>query len=163
MIKKNMYSSFKKIICYVTFFSFTVFFWGAGAAAQSSDFGSGFVEITTADKRNHKFTVEIASNDLQRAKGLMFRQQMNDMRGMYFIYDKPRAVRMWMKNTFISLDILFIDEEGKILNIARDTTPQSEKVIPSSGAAKYVLELNAGLTNYFNIKAGDYLKFQETH
>ncbi len=144
-----------------------LFFYGIISSSLADEklsltkFGHGEVEITTAAQKTYRFNVEVATDDKQRARGLMFRRQMKDMSGMFFIYDQPRLIRMWMKNTILSLDIIFIDEKGTILNIAKNTTPQSLKVIPSLGNTKYVLELNAGLTGYFNIKAGDNLKYQK--
>ena len=74
---------------------------------------------------------------------------------MLFVYDRKRNLSMWMKNTFIPLDIIFIDNQGKIINIAKSTQPRSLSIIRSKKAAKAVLELNGGLTDKLEIAVGD--------
>lgn len=103
----------------------------------------------------HPFIVEVAETGGQRARGLMFREEMPLDRGMLFIFDGEGERYFWMKNTPLPLDILYIDSSGAIVSIARDTTPFSEKVIPSNGAAQYVLELNAGTAERLEIAVGD--------
>ncbi|MGS4883766.1 DUF192 domain-containing protein [Roseibium sp. MB-4] len=103
----------------------------------------------------HRFTVEVASTDTQRAKGLMFREEMAAEHGMLFIFDGEFERHFWMKNTPLPLDIIFISSQGTIVSIAADTTPYSEKVIPSGAPAKFVLELNAGTAAKLGIKPGD--------
>jgi len=103
----------------------------------------------------YDFDVELALDDSQRSYGLMFRNSLPKMSGMLFIYDSKRNLSMWMKNTFISLDILFLDEDGTIINIAKSTEPRSLSIINSKHEAKAVLELNGGLTNELEIMVGD--------
>ena len=103
----------------------------------------------------YDFDVELALDDSQRSYGLMFRNSLPKMSGMLFIYDSKRDLSMWMKNTFISLDILFLDEDGTIINIAKSTEPRSLSIINSKHEAKAVLELNGGLTNELEIMVGD--------
>ena len=103
----------------------------------------------------YDFDVELALDDSQRSYGLMFRNTLPKMSGMLFIYDSKRDLSMWMKNTFISLDILFLDEDGTIINIAKSTEPRSLSIINSKHEAKAVLELNGGLTNELEIMVGD--------
>ncbi|MDO9440090.1 MAG: DUF192 domain-containing protein [Beijerinckiaceae bacterium] len=115
------------------------------------------LEISTANG-SHRFSVEVMRNDEQRARGLMHRRFMPADRGMLFDFKKEEHVSMWMKNTFIPLDMLFVDRTGKIVSIAENTEPLSERVIPSGGPVLAVLELNAGISRKLGIKAGDRLK-----
>ena len=91
----------------------------------------------------------------QSSDGLRLRNSRPKRSGMLFIYDSKRDLSMWMKNTFISLDILFLDEDGTIINIAKSTEPRSLSIINSKHEAKAVLELNGGLTNELEIMVGD--------
>lgn len=101
------------------------------------------------------FTVEIADTDASRARGLMFRQRLPEGRGMLFDFGQPRPVSMWMKNTYISLDMLFIRADGTIAYIAENTVPQSLDTIGISEPVLAVLELPAGTTRAKQIRAGD--------
>lgn len=103
----------------------------------------------------YEFDIELAVDDSHRQYGLMFRNKLPEMSGMLFVYDRRRKLSMWMKNTFISLDILFIDDEGKIINIEKSAQPRSLSIIRSEGPAKAVLELNGGLTDKLGILVGD--------
>ena len=106
----------------------------------------------------HKFMVEIADDDAERARGLMFRPPLEDDRGMLFQFQTASEQSFWMKNTPSSLDILYIDPRGRIVSIARHTTPNSEAPIPSNGAANGVLELRAGRAGEIGAKPGDTIK-----
>ena len=103
----------------------------------------------------HPFTVEVARTEAQRAKGLMFRRSMPQNAGMLFDFEVERNVSMWMKNTYIPLDMVFFRADGTVLSIARDTTPFSEEPIPSGGPARAVLELNAGTAARIGLAPGD--------
>lgn len=103
----------------------------------------------------HRFTVELADEPEERRQGLMFRRSMADDHGMLFRHDRPQRSAMWMKNTYIPLDILFIQQDGVIVNIAHDTVPKSLSQITSKGRVLGVLELNAGITESLGIKPGD--------
>lgn len=102
-----------------------------------------------------RFTVELADEPAERSQGLMFRRSMDADHGMLFLFDRPQRVTMWMKNTFISLDILFLQQDGVIVNIAHDTEPESLSQIVSKGRVLGVLELSAGTTERLEIKPGD--------
>jgi uncharacterized membrane protein (UPF0127 family) len=102
-----------------------------------------------------EFTVELALTPEDRSTGLMNRQSMPATHGMLFRFERTRQVLMWMKNTPLSLDMVFINEHGKVAGIAADTTPFSEAIIPSPGPVRYVLELNAGTAARTGIRAGD--------
>ena len=101
------------------------------------------------------FGVELALTAADRATGLMHRQDMAADHGMLFRFDQTRQVLMWMKNTPLPLDMLFIDDDGTIVGIAKDTTPFSEAIIASPGPVRYVLELNAGTAERMGIAVGD--------
>lgn len=108
-----------------------------------------------AGKATHKFLVELAKTAKQQQQGLMFRRQMAPDAGMLFVYRRPLGSAMWMKNTFIPLDMVFIRKGGVIGSIAERTVPMSEAVISSDGPVIAVLELNAGTASRLGIKPGD--------
>jgi uncharacterized membrane protein (UPF0127 family) len=112
------------------------------------------VSVDTA-KGAQVFMVEVVREEKERNRGLMFRESMAKDRGMLFDYDPPQEISFWMKNTFIPLDIIFIDVEGKIISIAEKTTPLSLTPLPSGGEARGVLEINGGLSEKLGIKVGD--------
>lgn len=99
--------------------------------------------------------IEIADDDAQRQQGLMYRTKMKDNQGMLFVFDKSELQNFWMKNTIISLDIIYVDEDFNIVTIHRNTEPYSESQIPSFKKAKYVVEVNAGYCSRHQINEGD--------
>ena len=101
------------------------------------------------------FTVEVVREEKERNHGLMFRRKMKRTHGMLFDYDPPVRIAFWMKNTYISLDIIFIGADGRIINIAERTTPLSLDHLPAAGPARGVLEINGGLSAKLGIKPGD--------
>lgn len=105
----------------------------------------------------HAFWVEIADDEPERQRGLMFRPPLADDQGMLFQWpgEPPREQSFWMRNTPSSLDILYIDPRGRIVSIASHATPFSETPIPSNGAANGVLELRAGRASEIGAKPGD--------
>ena len=110
--------------------------------------------ITTLGK-THAFRVELARTAQEQAKGLMFRTEMGPDEGMLFPYDQPRVLSFWMRNTVISLDLVFIDEQHRIINIAENAVPYSEASILSAAPGVAVLELNGGRTRALGIVAGN--------
>jgi uncharacterized protein len=123
--------------------------WGGGLAAST---GTLVLKTATGD---HNFTIEVATTDQERAIGLMFRRSLPENGGMLFIYDPPQTATMWMKNTLIPLDMVFISAEGKVHRIESHTEPFSTTVIPSEGEVVGVLELNAGEADKIGLKRGD--------
>ncbi|UOM34855.1 DUF192 domain-containing protein [Acuticoccus sp. I52.16.1] len=105
----------------------------------------------------HTFTIEIADDPIERARGLMFRQQMAHDAGMLFIFADESERAFWMKNTILPLDIVYADASGTVVSIAKATTPFSTESIPSDGPAQFVLELNAGVADQIGLKPGDRL------
>jgi hypothetical protein len=101
------------------------------------------------------FSVEMATTDEEKATGLMYRKELPDGKGMLFDFSPEQQISMWMKNTFISLDMIFIRADGRILRIAENTEPQSTKIISSGGLAKGVLEVIAGTARKYGIAPGD--------
>jgi uncharacterized protein len=110
--------------------------------------------IQTANGR-HEFTVELALTDQEQQTGLMFRPSLAANRGMLFDYKTPTQITMWMKNTFIPLDMIFIGADGRIVHIAERTVPQSLEIVPSVRPARAVLEVNGGTAQRLGIKIGD--------
>ena len=115
------------------------------------------LEVTTA-KGTTKFMVEIADTEETRNHGLMFRKSLAPDKGMLFDFKTPREAAFWMRNTLISLDIIFITEDGRILTIARNAVPHSEVPIPSGGVIRGVLELAGGRAAQLGIYPGDRVK-----
>jgi uncharacterized membrane protein (UPF0127 family) len=103
----------------------------------------------------HVFSVEMATTEEEKTTGLMFRKELADGKGMLFDFSPEQEVSMWMKNTYISLDMIFIRADGRILRIAQNTEPMSTKIIPSGGLAKGVLEVIAGTAQKYGIQPGD--------
>jgi uncharacterized membrane protein (UPF0127 family) len=101
------------------------------------------------------FSVELAKTKEEREKGLMFRKELPDGRGMLFDFSPQQDVSMWMKNTYVSLDMIFIQADGRILRIAENTEPMSERIISSGGPVKAVLEVVAGTARKEGIAPGD--------
>lgn len=92
-----------------------------------------------------QFAVEVADDDAERARGLMYRDVMGKFSGMLFVYDQPQEVAFWMKNTLIYLDILYFTSQGRLLDIYANTIPGDLTPLRSSGPVQYVLEINAGM------------------
>lgn len=103
----------------------------------------------------HVFSVEIAENDAERAKGLMYRRELPEGRGMLFDFHRDQEVSFWMQNTYIPLDMIFIRGDGQILRIEENTVPLSTRMIPSRGAVRAVLEVIGGTSRKLGIAPGD--------
>jgi uncharacterized membrane protein (UPF0127 family) len=123
---------------------------GAGAQAASIQ----PLEIVTKSGVQ-VFAVELATTEQEKETGLMYRKELADGKGMLFDFSPEQQVSMWMKNTFISLDMIFIRADGRILRIAENTEPQSTRIIASGGLAKGVLEVIAGTAKKYGIAPGD--------
>jgi uncharacterized membrane protein (UPF0127 family) len=101
------------------------------------------------------FSVEVATTDQEKETGLMYRKELPDGKGMLFDFSPEQQISMWMKNTYISLDMIFIRADGRILRIAENTEPESTRIISSGGLAKGVLEVIAGTARKYGIAPGD--------
>jgi len=111
-------------------------------------------------KKIIQIDVEIADNPDEIVTGLMYRQSIPHKAGMLFIYKKTQPMAFWMKNTYIPLDIIFADEKMQIVTIKKNAKPLSEKLILSNRDSIYVVEVNAGFCNKYDIKIGDYLSYE---
>jgi uncharacterized membrane protein (UPF0127 family) len=119
----------------------------------------GEVIFLHGDKRIRKIDVEIAENDTERQKGLMFRPFLSDSVGMLFVFDEPSPQSFWMRNTMISLDIIYVGADKKIVSIQKKAKPYSEESLPSFGNAQYVVEVNGGYCDKYGIQVGDTIVF----
>ena len=117
------------------------------------------LEIFDNDKKIHEFRVAIADNDEKRSYGLMNLRRLGVKKGMLFIFNEPAIINMWMKNTLIPLDMIFINDKNEIVKIEEYTKPQNLDIISSQKLVDKVLEINAGLSKKYNIKPGQKIKF----
>lgn len=117
--------------------------------------GTGPLVIHTADGKDHPFTVELAQTEDEREYGLMNRQSMPADHGMLFDFGRDQPIYMWMKNTLIPLDMIFIDKAGTVAGIAARAVPESPEIIASPGPIRAVLELNGGAAERMGLKVGD--------
>ena len=124
---------------------------GAGVSAQTLE----PLAIVVQGGQRQSFQVEVARNDADRMQGLMYRRAMPADQGMLFDFGHVAPVSMWMQNTYLSLDMLFIRLDGTIARIAANTEPLSTRTISSGEPVLSVLELNAGTAARLGIKAGD--------
>lgn len=111
--------------------------------------------VLKTETGEYPYTVELATTDIERARGLMFRRVLPETHGMLFVYDQPREIGMWMRNTYIPLDMVFIDARSRVHRIETHTEPFSTTLIPSEGPVAAVLELNAGETEKIGLRPGD--------
>lgn len=124
------------------------------AGAQLQRFETSTLTIVSATGPHH-FTVEVAETPGQMEQGLMFRRTMAPDAGMLFDYKAPTMATMWMRNTLIPLDMLFVDAQGRIVNIRERAVPQSLDVIAAVAPVRAVIELNGGTVARLGIAPGD--------
>lgn len=122
--------------------------------AHAAEAGTEPLTIITASGP-HRFAVEVMRTPAQLEKGLMFRRFLPADRGMLFDFKTEQPVMMWMKNTYISLDMIFIGKSGRVTSIAANAEPLSEHIINSGGPVLAVLEVNAGTAARIGLKVGD--------
>ena len=103
----------------------------------------------------HDFRVELADTVSERARGLMNRRSMPQDQGMLFDFHIEAPVMMWMKNTYLPLDMVFVSRQGVVTHVATDAVPMSEEIIPSGGPVYAVIEFNAGVARKIGLKPGD--------
>lgn len=132
-------------------------------AATDADSRPAALPTSWVELHGHRYQVEIAQNEEQRARGLMFRTHMDADRGMLFVHEAQQPRAYWMKNTLIPLDILYFDSARRLVSVSRNTPPcdLGDACPPyrSDGPALYVLELNAGIADRLHLKKGDRLAF----
>lgn len=140
-----------------------------GAAAQADEAqaerhplsGLQVIDLSVStDAATHAFRVELADTSEAQARGLMFRTELGDDEGMLFPSQVPQVRSFWMRNTPISLDIIFIGTDSRIMNIAANTEPYSLESVRSSGLASAVLELRAGRSAELGIEPGDLVEYR---
>jgi uncharacterized membrane protein (UPF0127 family) len=136
------------------FFGFLAAAFLAFAPCPSLAAGMETLEIASSTGV-HPFAVEMAETDEERSRGLMFRKELPEGKGMLFDFKAEQPVAFWMKNTYVSLDMIFIKADGRILSIAENTEPLSERGVPSGGPVRGVLEVVAGTAKKLGIKPGD--------
>lgn len=140
---------------------FFAIFVGAGPQAARGNGGdlaaARHLVVLHTDRGPHRFFVEIADTPAARGRGLMFRPHMASDHGMLFDFSADGEVTMWMHNTPLSLDMIFVRFDGTVHRIARSTTPYSQKIIASKGPVRAVLEVLAGTARRIGLKPGDRL------
>ncbi|HEV7369017.1 DUF192 domain-containing protein [Arenibaculum sp.] len=124
-------------------------------ASATETFRTEPLTIRTAAGGEYRFTVEMAETPKQMAQGLMYRTEMAPDAGMLFVHEEDRVATMWMKNTYIPLDMLFIDRTGRIAGIHENAEPRSLRTIAAPEPVRAVLELNGGIASRLGIRVGD--------
>lgn len=119
----------------------------------------GELTIFKKDSTQIKLDIEIANTEYETQTGLMYRSSMQTNQGMLFIFDDVTPRSFYMKNTEIPLDLIFIDENNKIVSFQKNAKPFDESSLPSNAPAKYVLEINASLVDTWNISVLDSISF----
>lgn len=130
---------------------FVVLAWAGGAAAQERV----PLTIETAAGVRHGFQVEIADSEPERNQGLMYRQELAPDHGMLFVFARTTRIAMWMKNTPLPLDMLFIAEDGRVVDLHERAVPHSLETIAARRRARYVLEVNGGTVDRLGLAVGD--------
>jgi hypothetical protein len=128
----------------------------AAAVGSTSASAASFQPLEIVTRNGVQvFSVEMATTEEEKKTGLMYRKELADGKGMLFDFNPEQEISMWMKNTYVSLDMIFIRADGRILSIAENTEPLSTKIISSRGPARAVLEVVAGTVQKYGIRPGD--------
>jgi uncharacterized membrane protein (UPF0127 family) len=128
---------------------------GVAAPARAQEAGPTEPFLVVTASGPIQLQLEIADENAERQKGLMFRRSLAERSGMLFDFGETRPVFMWMKNTHISLDMLFVAADGRIVRIARRTTPESTETVASGEPVHGVIELAGGAAEQLGIREGD--------
>ena len=123
-------------------------------------FSNEKIDVSIYNK-NITFNVEVAKTMEERRTGLMYRKKLLNNEGMLFIFPREKIIQLWMKNTYIPLDVIFISENKVIVDIKKNMEKLSETIVKSKVKSRYALEFNAGLINKLNIEIGDKVLFNE--
>lgn len=134
----------------------SIAFTNANADTNKITFQNSSLTIQTKDSE-YIFNIEIAVTEKERSRGLMYRKELKQTEGMLFLYPEKQIIKMWMKNTLIPLDMIFINNNGKIIDIFKMTIPKDLTPIGPDVKLKGVLEINGGLSSYLNINKGDFI------
>jgi uncharacterized protein len=119
----------------------------------------GELTFLSGSKKLKTISMELAKDEAARTQGLMYRKTMPDSCGMLFVFEKMQPLSFWMKNTILPLDIIFIDDNFKIITVAKNAVPFSEASIPSASNGMYVVEVNAGFTDKYHVAEGNTITF----
>ena len=120
----------------------------------------GVLVVAAGNGTRHEFDIYLAVTFEEKQRGLMFIRNLPERTGMLFIYDDDEIRSMWMKNTYISLDLVFVREDGSVASVIRDAQPLSLQSLSSSEAVRYVLELNAGVSRRYGIGRGSKISWE---
>ena len=123
-------------------------------------FSNEKIDVSIYNK-NITFNVEVAKTIEERRIGLMYRKKLLNNEGMLFIFPREKIIQLWMKNTYIPLDVIFISENKVIVDIKKNMEKLSEIIVKSKVKSRYALEFNAGLINKLDIEIGDKVLFNE--
>ena len=123
-------------------------------------FSNDKIDVSIYNK-NITFNVEVAKTIEERRTGLMYRKKLLNNEGMLFIFPREKIIQLWMKNTYIPLDVIFISENKVIVDIKKNMEKLSETIVKSKVKSRYALEFNAGLINKLDIEIGDKVLFNE--
>ena len=123
-------------------------------------FSNEKIEVSIYNK-NITFNVEVAKTIEERRTGLMYRKKLLNNEGMLFIFPREKIIQLWMKNTYIPLDVIFISKNKVIVDIKKNMEKLSETIVKSKVRSRYALEFNAGLINKLDIEIGDKVLFNE--
>ena len=134
--------------------------WAQDKKIEPVDFGTPEALMIESDGAVHEFSVEIADTDKEQSRGLMYRDVLDPDKGMLFEFDAPKVATIWMKNTGIPLDIIFVRSNGKILKIEHSATPYSLRSASSEGTVAAVVELAGGRSLELGIMPGDIVKHE---
>lgn len=135
-------------------------FVGATPAAGDDGFATSAVVIDTAAGGHYRFTVEMAVTVDQQRRGLMYRRKLAPDAGMLFVFPQQQTTSFWMKNTFLTLDMIFIGEDGVVAGVHAGAVPLSEAAIPSPGPVKAVLEIGGGIAARLGVRRGDIVRHE---
>ncbi|MDI1448851.1 DUF192 domain-containing protein [Polyangium sp. 6x1] len=117
-------------------------------------------KVVFADAKDEAVTVEIAQRDQERARGLMYRKEMAEERGMIFVFERREVHQFWMHNTCIPLDMLFVDDDGTIVGIEENTPTMNDSTFSVPCASRYVIEVNAGYCRRHGVRAGQKVRLE---
>ena len=121
-----------------------------------------WIKYRESFKQKHIFYAKIADNNVTRKKGLMYRKKkLKHNQGMLFDFEEPQTISLWMKNTFIPLDAVYFNDDGKIIDLKYSLIPKSTKSVISKQLCRFVLEVNEKTILNKNIKIGDYIKINK--
>ena len=123
-------------------------------------FSNEKIDVSIYNK-NITFNVEVVKTIEERRIGLMYRKKLLNNEGMLFIFPREKIIKLWMKNTYIPLDVIFISENKVIVDIKKNMEKLSETIVKSKVKSRYALEFNAGLINKLDIEIGDKVLFNE--